>query len=388
MWAWRMGYRVSELPQAAPRDIRWWRIEASSRRCAGVADRPALHEALFCLRADLLDELHVPNLADLGDAVSHALVWAEVEAAGKCLVSEDDVLAVQTPLGDLALDLATTRTRLLPRRPSNGDIAHGESEDELPRLAHKLHKGFRLPLEQTAAFLADAGYSWRKGNRTCELNKQLVQRLVDEAAFATRQLDVDGGHVRRSGRLRPAFEGPDVMAVYSAEAGQEAQKRAQELARQHGHEWGVPFGPDTLGNLLESVVLLSSVRTLYVKDASAFANFIEQQVVFSWVEHFGVTVIESGVPARYGFTDPDQERVLRDGTRLFAALRAHDRATVIESGRSLEYAQELALRLSSEGGSYRTIARSLELEAIPTRKGVGAWGSSAVMELLRTSAKR
>jgi hypothetical protein len=124
-----------------------------------------------------------------------------------------------------------------------------------------------------------------------------------------------------------------------------------------------------------------------VDDPAIFATAVQRQVVYALALYRDVQVVERGILVRSVSQDPVHERVLREGTKLFLALRAHDRATVVEESRSLGHARQEARALHSKGETLRTIADHLDQEMIPTRSGKGSWSPSAVRDLLRADSE-
>ncbi|MEV7859449.1 hypothetical protein AB0O86_11565 [Streptomyces hirsutus] len=261
------------------------------------------------------------------------------------------------------------------------------------RLAHKLHVGFQLTLPQTAEFLNQAGYCWWGPQGEQPYNKQKVHRLLQDSVWdEDRPRTVEGERIRAGGRSHQISPGVfDAVLVYEADSDEDyaAQVReVQEIAKRYEHGIAVPFSPGTAGfgltDLLQWVTTPAPIASLYVADSSVFADEPEREVVYAWAQQFGLRIFEAGetVPLI-----AEENSVMREVVKTYAALRMHDSRTVVESSRSIEHARAWARRLKSEGSfSLEEIARRLRLEAIPTRKRRGGWGRSAVRELLAAEA--
>ncbi|MFJ5220308.1 hypothetical protein ACIP98_37185 [Streptomyces sp. NPDC088354] len=406
MAALELGYCLADGSARAPRIGPLDRAEAVSLRSAGAGDRPALHEALFCVRADLVEAVKVPGWGHLGDHVTRALVSDEVSSAGKSLVvaGETVVPGRDMPVENRVVqewvqETCAARRELMPRRIAGlrEDMVFGDgrSRNELVRLAHKLHVGFCLTLSDTAEALSDAGYYWQSSRGDHELSKQIIQRRVnDEELYLYADhppLEVDGVQRRRGGRPDPLPD-LDCMAVLGLDEQGAGMAKAQDLAAQCQHTWAMYYTVDTgrqhLRSLLEIVSAISLFRTVFVTDPKVFASSAERQVTYAWLQHFGVRVLEQGVLVSRVSDEPVHERILREGTKLYAALRVHDCYTVIEATRSLDYARKTAGQLRNEKRLLREIAHHLNREAQPTSKRVGVWGVSAVKALLDGEAAR
>ncbi|MCP3818409.1 hypothetical protein NLX86_09860 [Streptomyces sp. A3M-1-3] len=371
----------------------FWRFEADTLRRACADERPALHEALFSLRADLADVLYVPLRADFEDQVTRALVQAEVRAAKKQLVV--DAMATQQAqpaLNDFATELATKRATLLPRRTEDGDVGMPSwNENELARVAHMLHHGFGLSMPAAACVLTDAGY-FRPGRGFDDhLNRQFIHRLLHVWSLdPDGPRTVQGDDIRRWGRSASLFELPPAMVVYGLDPATDHTQRAQQLAQEHGFVCGgsatAERGDRGLPQLLRLICDFHAVRALYVLDADLFADDVERQIVYALAERFGVKVLEDARPVRAGFNDPSEDGVLRQGTRLFTALRWYDKATVLESHRTRDHARARALQLQDQLFNYREIAHRLNAEAVPSSTRDGGWGKGRIETLLNGDA--
>jgi hypothetical protein len=124
-------------------------------------------------------------------------------------------------------------------------------------------------------------------------------------------------------------------------------------------------------------------RTLYVTSPdTVFATPAQRQVVYDMALFRGVQVAENGTRIDTVDDNPRDNRLLREGTELFAALWVRDNATIVEESRSLAHARKTAAGLRGQGFSLREVAARLNEETIPTSSGNGAWSASAVKKLL------
>ncbi|MEU0443810.1 hypothetical protein ABZ202_29460 [Streptomyces sp. NPDC006186] len=394
-----IGYRVASRGTVPLDAGMLWRTEAESRGRGEIGDRPALQEVLFCVRADLVDGVHVGSWEDLGGPITRALVCEEMRAChaslwvgGESVALENSLPGVPQDVHDQVRAACAALRKLAPRQEGKQghlDIGRGLSENEVVRLAHKLHVGFQLTLPQTAEFLNDAGYYWRGPQGVQFYNKQKVHRLLEDSAWDEGPpQSVDGERIRAGGRShQTSLGGLDAMLVYEADSDEDYVARSrevQEIAKRYGHFLAFLFSPGTSGHgltdLLQMVTTPMPIASLYVADASVFADESEREVVYAWVQQFGLRVVEAdeGVPPI-----ADEYPVMREVVRTYAVLRMHDSCTVVERSRSIEHARAWARRLKSEDGfSLEEIARRFRLEAIPTRKRTGGWSRSAVRELL------
>ncbi|MFE5407077.1 recombinase family protein [Streptomyces sp. NPDC056580] len=124
-------------------------------------------------------------------------------------------------------------------------------------------------------------------------------------------------------------------------------------------------------------------HTLYVTSPGAvFSTQAQRRVVYDLALFRGMQVVENGTRIDVVDGNPHYNRLLREGTELFAALRVRDNATIVEETRSLARARKTAASRRSQGDSLRKIAAYLDEEAIPTPSGIGAWSPSAVKKQL------
>ncbi|QEV06867.1 hypothetical protein [Streptomyces prasinus] len=398
-----IGYRVARRGDVALGAGMLWRIEAESRGRREAGDRPALQEVLFCVRADLVDGVQVDSWEDLGGPITRALVYEEMRAChaslvvgGKSMALDDSLPGVRQDVHDQVRAACAALRRLVPRQEgkhSHLDIGRGLSTNEVVRLAHKLHVGFQLTLPQTAEFLNQAGYYWWGPQGEQSYNKQKVHRLLEGSVWdEDRPRTVDGERIRAGERSHQISLGVfDAVLVYEADSDEDYAARVrevQEIAKRYERGIAVPFSPGTAGfglmDLLQWMTTSVPIASLYVADSSVFVDELEREVVYAWVQQFGLRVFEAdeAVPLI-----AEERSVIREVVKTYAALRMHDSCTVSESSRSIEHARVWARHLKNEGSfSLEEIARRLRLEAIPTRKRRGGWSRSAVRELLSAEA--
>ncbi|MER6409435.1 hypothetical protein ABT269_39680 [Streptomyces viridosporus] len=398
-----IGYRVAHRGDVALDAGMLWRTEAESRGRGEVGDRPALQEVLFCVRADLVDGVRVDSWEDLGGPITRALVCEEMRAChvplvvgGEPVALDDSLPGVRQDVHDQVRAACAALRRLVPRQEGKHghlDIGRGLSKNEVVRLAHKLHVGFQLTLPQTAEFLNQVGYYWRGPQGEQPYNKQKVHRLLEDSVWdEDLPRIVDGEQIRAGGRSHQISPGVfDAVLVYEADSDEDLAARSrevQEIAKRYEHAIAALFSPETAGfgltDLLQWVTTPAPIASLYVADSSVFADESEREVVYAWVQQFGLRVFEAdeAVPLI-----AEESSVMREVIKTYAALRMHDSCTVVESSRSIEHARAWARRLKNEGSfSLEEIARRLRLEAIPTRKRRGGWSRSAVRELLAAEA--
>jgi len=361
--------------------------------------RNGLHQALFCLRANLANVLWLPRWGVLGDVATQELVCAHVWAGGGEMVVGEEAIdhfgAVPEEQQGLR-DMAQTSVRLLtqadPRQESHDeslgqdpDIGEWDNDWERARLAHKLRFDFRLTLAETAQVLNRANYQPKAERKH---SGSSVQRLLTEYR---EDLSVRASATVRTPSRTAALDGlalvtfgPDEVAQLPA-----ATRYNAALSRPFPHVeqlsgWG------ELDRDLPSLVL--GVKALvfgaiYVSNESVLGDVLQREALYGQVWRYGGSIVVAGNPV-----DPDasvdiRHRVLRElaraSARLFAILRAHDADTIVGGERSVAAARELArLKRDVFGWSYEEIADLLNRECFITRKGTGAWHAASVRELL------
>jgi len=360
--------------------------------------RNGLHQALFCLRANLANVLWLPRWGVLGDVATQELVCAHVWAGGgEVVVGEEtiDHLGAVPEEQQGLRDMAQTSVRLLtqadPRQESHDeslgqdpDIGEWDNDWERARLAHKLRFDFRLTLAETARVLNAANYVTEDER---EHSGSSVQRLL--AKHAEDLSVLPSAIVCAPGRgaldaIALVTFGPDAVAQLPS-----ATKYNAALSRPFPHVFEVPLWGD-LDRDLPSLVLGVKAMVfggVYVSNESVLGDFLQREALYGQVWRYGGSVVVAGNPV-----DPDasvdiRHRVLRElaraSARLFAILRAHDADTIVGGERSVAAARELArLKRDVFGWSYEEIADLLNRECFITRKGTGAWHAASVRELL------
>ncbi|MGW2209610.1 hypothetical protein [Streptomyces sp. NPDC001781] len=360
-----------------------------------AAERIALQEAICLIRLGMADLLRIKDKTHLENAVTRAAACAEVMATGASVVIGQEQIADargSESLQDLAIELARERHGLLPPTSSNGTspayISRGwPTHEECARLAHKLVHEMSYTYADAARILEMSDWYERPTLWT----RQGISRLLWEECDGEKypkydHREVIGAQSRQPGRLHlPCSEIHFMAALGSKDA--EAGARKFDAALSEPHLAVIPTDPqhinDGLAQLLSQIMDNGHYRTLYVANPDTiFSTPAQRNVVYDMALFRGIQVMENGVPIQAVNENPNYNRLLREGTELFAALRIRDQATVLEETRSIDYAQRKAVELDRKGLPLREIAATLEAEAIPTRSHTGSWSPSAVKELL------
>ena len=372
-----------------------WRQEALSLSQAGVTDRIALQEAISLTRLGVGDRLWIPDESHLGDEVTRAVACAETIAVGKSIaiggkpVSSD---AKPGTLQYLAYEAALERHRLLP--PATGAagarayISPGWPRDEeCARMAHKLVYEMGYSQAHVAHIFEHVdGYE-----RPAVWTRQGVNRILWEEVDGEKYpryhySEKSGEESRRVGRHHLQLAAFNGMAMLGDEVAETAARK-YEASLDDSHHFIPPFDPQSLDygltTLLCWILDLGCIRTLHVTSPETiFSSPAQRHVLYDLALFRGVKVVENGTHVDAAGSNPSYNRLLREGTALFAALRVRDNATIVEETRSRSHARKTAVEHHRQGCSLRKIATLLNEEAIPTRSGRGAWDASAVKELL------
>ena len=370
------------------------RREALSLSQAGAMERIALQEAISLVRLGVASHLRIPHGSHLEDAVTRAVACAEAIAfgvpvtVGKELVTDD-----REPCGlqALACEAARERRRLLPpvggTEGSRAYISPGwPSDEECARLAHKLVYEMAYPQADVARIFEIVDRYERPAMWTRQgINRILWEECDGEKYPRYHYREESGAKSRRAGRLHLAWPSFNAMAVLGDERAEAAAKRFDAtLTEPHRLVLPVdPRHPDRLAALLWLVMESGSFRTLYVTGpGEVFSTPTQRRVVYDLALFRGVEVVEDGTRIVAVDANPRYNRLLREGTELFAALWVRDNATVVEESRSLAHARKTAAGLRSQGFSLRGIAARLNEEAIPTPSGKGTWHPSQIKKQL------
>ncbi|MEV7288733.1 recombinase family protein [Streptomyces sp. NPDC093252] len=160
---------------------------------------------------------------------------------------------------------------------------------------------------------------------------------------------------------------------------EEAENYDSSLSEPHSFV----FPPSELPLTLQVILDAGSFRTLFISEPkSHFSSGMQRAVFFDLALYRGVQVVEKGIHVTAAVGNPHDDRILREGTELCVALRAHSNATITDETRSRSHARKVATDRHARGNSLREIATHLNKEAIPTLSGTGRWSPSAVKKLL------
>ncbi|MGC5000053.1 hypothetical protein [Streptomyces sp. DT195] len=385
-----IGDGVENLPIRA-----LWRQEALSLSQAKAMERIALQEAISLVRLGVASHLRIPCESHLEGDVTRAVACAETMATGAPVTIGKELVTADCEPGRLqalTCEAAHERHRLLPPATgAEGDRAYispgWPSDEECARLVHKL--------------VYEMGYSQANVARIFEMvdgyerpamwTRQGVSRILWEECEGEKYLryycrEEFGTQARRAGRLHLPGSSFNAMAVLGDEHAEAAAQRF-DAALAEPHHFVLPVDPRHpdrgLAWLLRLVMGHGGFRTLYVTSPdAAFSTPAQRRVVYDMALFRGVQVVENGTRIGAVSDNPHHNRLLREGTELFAALWVRDNATIVEETRSLAHARKTAAGGHSQGLSLRKIAAWLVAEAIPTPSGTGTWSASAVKNLL------
>ena len=371
------------------------RQEALSLSRARAVGRFALQEAICLIRLGVAGHLRIPHESHLGDPVTCAVACAEAMAIGvPVTIGKERVTADREPGGlqALACEATCERHRLLP--PAVGAeggrvyISPGwPSDEESARLAHKLVYEMGYSQADVARIFETVDRYERPVMWTRQgINRILWEEFNGEKYPRYYYREQSGENARRAGRLHLPGSLLNAMAVLGDERSEAAAKRF-DAALAEPHDLILPIDPRHpdrgLAWVLRLVMENGVFRTLYVTEPDAvFSSPMQRRVVYDLALFRGVQVVEDGTQIDAVSDNPHYNRLLREGTELFAALWARGNATVVEESRSLAHARKTAVTLRSQGFSLRDIGARLNEEAIPTLSGNGAWSASAVKKLL------
>ncbi|MFF3892589.1 hypothetical protein ACFYY3_05195 [Streptomyces sp. NPDC001812] len=371
------------------------RQEALSLSQAGAMERIALQEAISLVRLGVAGHLHIPHESHLEDAVIRAVACAETLAVGvPVTIGKELVTADREPSGLQALACAAARERhrlLPPAAGAEGGHAYispgWPSGEECARLAHKLVYEMGYSQADVARIFEIADGYERPAMWTRQGINRILWKECDGEKYPRYYYREEAGAMsRRAGRRHLPGASFHMMAVLGDERAEAAAQRFDaSLDEPHHHILPVdPRHPDRgLAGLLRTVMDCGFFRTLYVTSPNAvFATPTQRRVVYDLALFRGVQVVEDGTRIDAVADNPHHNRLLREGTELFAALWVRDKATIVEESRSLAHARKKAAGWHSQGCSLREIAARLNEEAIPPPSGKGAWGPSAVKEQL------
>ncbi|MGW1799008.1 hypothetical protein ACWCQN_24325 [Streptomyces sp. NPDC001984] len=363
---------------------------------AGVTKRIALQEAISLARLGVGDRLWIPDESHLRDEVTRAVVCAETIAVGKSIViGGQPVTSDAKPESAQyqAYEAALERHRLLP--PATGAAgAHAyispgwPSDEECARMAHKLvcEMGYS-EADVARIFEIVDGYErpavWTRQG----VNRLLWEKVDGEKYPRYHYNEKSGEESRRAGRHHLPLATFNGMAVLGDEGAETAARKYDASLDDSHHLIFPPFDPQRpdygLPTLLCGILDLGCIRTLHVTSPEAvFSSPAQRHVLYDLALFRGVKVVENGTHVDAAGSNPSYNRLLREGTALFATLRVRDNATIVEETRSRAHARKTAAEHHRQGCSLREIAALLNEEAIPTRSGRGAWDASAVKELL------
>ncbi|MEU6578170.1 hypothetical protein [Streptomyces sp. NPDC046805] len=371
------------------------RQEALSLMRAGVRDRIALQEALSLIRLGVASHLRIPNETHLGDAVTRAVACAEAMAVDRSVTVGQQLITADPEPGSpqhLACEAARERHRLLP--PAAGNLV-GEtyisrgwpSGEECARLAHKLI----YEMGYSQAHVARIFETVDDYERPAVWTRQGINRLLGEDDGEERYpryhyREKSGDESRLEGRTHLLGASVSAMAVLGDE-GAEAAAKTFDDSLDTPHHFVLPVDPQHpergLAYLAALIMDLGCVRTLYVTSPdTVFSSPAQRRVMYDLALFRGVQVVENGTRIDAVDDNPHHNRLLREGTELFAGLRVRENATIVEETRSLAHARQTAAGLRDKGLSLRKIATRLDEEAIPTLSRQGTWSASAVQKLL------
>ncbi len=396
--------RVAAHQARADFTIEVWRSDDETVRDVSVDRLLGLQQALFLLRAGVVDALYVHDRNDVA-AADLATVAAEVKACGRSLIvagqriSSPHELCLAPELGELAevgvrlRDTVTPRLNCRDRWHADEDLDIGSMDikSDAARLAHKLRVEFSLPLNQVASLLDAASYCFR--GVPLSWRKQTVDRLLRGAGeyISEEPLD-DAWGVGRSADLFGDSRLRFIYAQHGWNGPSEGCHVLLDSPQLSGQLAGAP-GLDAADRpaLVRAVGLVRAgiVHTLVIPDSRVCGSVAIRELLLAeaWAAGVRTDVDGSGL----GPADPCQPGVeqVRSAAgvavRLHRALRVHDRATihVLWKERVETALMEAADRHPHRRLSTRELADVLNRKVIPTRSGRGAWSHSQVRECRR-----
>ncbi len=277
--------RVAAHQARADFTIEVWRSDDETVRDVSVDRLLGLQQALFLLRAGVVDALYVHDRNDVA-AADLATVAAEVKACGRSLIvagqriSSPHELCLAPELGELAevgvrlRDTVTPRLNCRDRWHADEDLDIGSMDikSDAARLAHKLRVEFSLPLNQVASLLDAASYCFR--GVPLSWRKQTVDRLLrgageyiseeplDDAWGVGRSADLFGDSRLRLIYAQHGWNGPSEAATYCWTA------RNSAASSRGRPGWTPPTGRPWCGRWA-SYELASFTRSSYRTVASA-----------------------------------------------------------------------------------------------------------------------
>ena len=389
--------RMREHQASAGFAIVLWRLDDITTPDVAVDRLLGLQQALFLLRADVVDALYVHRRSDLLEE-DLATLAAEVKASGRRLIVEGQRVTGphQVSRAPELIELAEVGYRLreavAPRLNSRDglhadedlDIGSLDTKGDAARLAHKLRAEFTLPLHEVATVLDAASYCYR-GVPLC-WSKQTADRLIRGAreVISEETLDEAWG----AGRTSRLFADLRLRLIYARQGWEGATDGAHvklEGPDLTGQVAGAP-GLDAADRpvLVDVVRLLRSgiVQVLVIPDSRIFGSATIRELVLAEAWACGARTEVDGSPLTNADTcEPGVEHVRRAAgiaARLHRALRVQDRASIcIPWDDRVQIAIMQAVDQHPERNlSDRDLADLLNRKVIPTLSGRGSWSHS------------
>ncbi|MBK3634338.1 hypothetical protein JHN52_15615 [Streptomyces sp. MBT97] len=362
------------------------RQEAESRKENRAGERFALHEAISLIRLGVGSCLRVPDESHLGDRVTRAIICAEIMAGGNSITIGDQVFtpgSERDELLDLAYVAAMERHRLLPtpdgKAKTDAYISPGwPTDEECARLAHKLTRGMGYS-QAEASRIIESVDGWERPH---VWSRQGIDRLLWDRSYGEKwdrftYVEKSRTHAYLEGRRHLPCSDMDCMAVFGSL--EHADSYDSSLSESHGFT----FPSMGLAATLQLILDTGCIRTLFVSESgSHFSSDAQRALTYDLALYRGVQVVENRIQVKTADRNPNYNRILREGTQLFTALRAHSNATITDETRSRLHAWEVATDWHARKETLRAIATHLNEEAIPTLSGTGRWSPSAVKKLL------
>lgn len=188
------------------------------------------------------------------------------------------------------------------------------------------------------------------------------------------------------------------LAAHRAELGIESEQvlvisEPAEAAGRGGEGGGTDLGRRSGLALLFLWAQVGRLATVYLPTGEEFGGPAEREVVYAHLWHrFGLPVVVAGTAVNPDNTSDAVTALLRPLAEAAVALSmllvAHDYGPVSGQRRDERYAKARIRELRARPMTFDAIARTLQDEAVPTRKRVGEWSAPSVRELsLRPDAE-
>lgn len=380
-----------------------WRREGRSALTRPIEFRTRLHQALFCIRADFADDLWIHEWPREWGPWDEALIGAVVGSHGGRLLVEGSVrrLDPSDPNVRHAGEWMKLLNELDPRKVTRegpedlADIGAYLGTEEATRLAFKLRDDFGLTESKIAVWLEKYDYESPSGT---PYTAGGVHHLLNGSVVSA--LDVERASIHDAREKSRSPLPKVVVATFGPEA-EGLVARAEEWNLRQADPAGLVVAVTDGGLISDPATAMSSredlkrllsilpvVAAVHLSSEEALATDpADRMFLVALLEYHGIQVVVDGdlLPStRQRDAEAAEYRQAKSALLLHQQLRAHDKGTVQDPDLSLEaaFARAMKKRDQDFNRTLDRIARELNEEGIPTRRGTGQWWAASVKALL------